>query len=116
MAEKRTLFGCCQPAWRNENRRGIMVKGSSIARLKERAEKMLKKDPERLTYKEIKDISNWTAIPERWESMKGNQYASGLIRKEKTLEKMRSAQRARRKKEIRERLLNAKCRASSSEE
>ena len=93
-----------------------MVKGSSIARLKKRAERALEKDPKNRTYKEVKDISNWTAVTERWEEMKGNQYATGIVRSEKTREKMREAQRLRRKREIKERTRNAKRRVSSSED
>ncbi len=70
-----------------------MVKGSSIARLKERAEKALKKHPNDRAYKEGKDISNWRAVNERWEAMKGNDYAAGLVRTERTREKMRAAQK-----------------------
>ena len=87
---------------------------SSIAGLRKRAQKALRKGPEDRTYKEIKDISNWTAVTERWEAMKGNQYATGLVRTEKTLEKMRSAQRMRRMKELRKRLLSVNIRASDS--
>lgn len=93
-----------------------MVKGSSIARLKKRAERALEKDPKNRTYKDVKDISNWTAVTERWEEMKGNQYATGIVRSEKTREKMREAQRLRRKREIKERTRNAKRRVSSSED
>jgi len=42
-----------------------MEKYSSIARLKARAEKALKKDPKDRTYKEGKDISSWRAVTER---------------------------------------------------
>jgi hypothetical protein len=68
-----------------------MVKGSSIARLKKRAQQPLEKDPNDRTYKEVKDISNWTAVTERWEEMKGNQYATGIVRSAKTREMMRAA-------------------------
>ena len=91
-----------------------MVKGSSISRLKKRAQQALEKDPNDLTYKEIKDISNWTAVTERWKEMKGNQYAVGIVRSEKTREKMRAAQRLRRKKEIKERMRNFKYRTHSA--
>jgi hypothetical protein len=91
-----------------------MAQGSSLARLKKRAQKALEKVPKDRTYKEIKDISNWIAVTERWEAMQGNQYASGLVRTEETLEKMRSSQRMRRKKELKERMRNIKVRASSS--
>jgi len=91
-----------------------MVKGSSIARLKKRAQQALEKDPKNRTYKEVKDISNWHAVKERWEEMKGNQYAAGIVRSEKTLEKMRSAQRIRRKTELHRRLMNASIRRPSS--
>ncbi len=91
-----------------------MVKGSSIAKLKKRAQQALERDPKDRTYKEVKDISNWTAVTERWEEMKGNQYATGLVRTEKTREKMRSAQRLRRKKELQERGMNVRIRASDS--
>jgi hypothetical protein len=91
-----------------------MVKGSSISRLRARAEKALKKDPNDRTYKEIKDISNWRAITERWEDMKGNDYAKGLVRSEKTRDKMREAQRLRRKKELRDRWKKIRIRRSSS--
>ena len=74
-------------------RTSSMVKGSSIARLKKRAQQALEKDPKDRTYKEVNDISNWTAVTERWEAMKGNQYATGVVRSEKTREKMRAAQR-----------------------
>ena len=92
-----------------------MAKDNSLARLKKRAQKALEKVPKDRTYKEVKDISNWTAVTERWEAMKGNQYARGLVRTEETLEKMRSAQRTRRKKEIQKRLLNMKVRVSSDD-
>jgi hypothetical protein len=92
-----------------------MAQDSSLARLKRRAQKALEKMPKDRAYKEIKDISNWEAVTERWEAMKGNQYARGLVRTEETLEKMRSSQRMRRKKELQKRLLNAKCRVSSEE-
>jgi hypothetical protein len=91
-----------------------MIKGSSIARLKNRAQQALKKNPGDRTYKEIKDISNWQAVKQRWEEMKGNQYATGIKRSEKTREKMRLAQRMRRRKELHCRLMNAKIRRSSS--
>ena len=91
-----------------------MVKGSSIARLKKRAQQALEKDPNDRTYKQIKDISNWTAVTERWAGMKGNQYATGLVRTEDTLEKMREAQRMRRKKELQERAKKVRIRRSSS--
>jgi len=91
-----------------------MAQGSSLARLKKRAQKALEKMPRDRTYKEIKDISNWTAVTERWEAMKGNQYAMGLERTEETLEKMRSSQRMRRKKELKERMRNVNIRASGS--
>jgi hypothetical protein len=91
-----------------------MARGSSLARLKKRAQKALEKTPENRSYKEVKDISNWAAVTERWEAMEGNQYARGLVRTEETLEKMRSSQRIRRKKELRERMRNIKVRASSS--
>jgi len=91
-----------------------MARGSSLARLKKRAQKALEKMPENRTYKEVKDISNWRAIEERWEAMEGNQYATGLVRTEETLEKMREAQRMRRKKELQERMRNIKVRASGS--
>jgi hypothetical protein len=91
-----------------------MVKGSSIARLKKRAQQALEKDPKDRTYKEVKDISNWMAVKERWEDMKGNQYAVGIVRSEKTREKMRSAQRLRRKRELRKRWKNVPIRRSSS--
>lgn len=83
-----------------------MVKGSSIARLKKRAQQALERSPRDRTYKEIKDISSWRAVTERWEEMKGNQYAVGIVRSEKTREKMRAAQRMRRKKEHKERMRN----------
>jgi hypothetical protein len=92
-----------------------MARGSSLSRLKKRAQKALEKMPANRSYKEIKDISNWTAITERWEEMKGNQYASGLVRTKETLEKMRSSQRMRRKKELQERMRNAKCLMSSED-
>ena len=95
---------------------GIMVKGSSIARLREQAEKALKKDPRDRSYKEHKDISSWQAVNERWEDMKGNDYAAGLVRSEKTREKMREAQKERRKRELRGRLRHVKVTVSSSEE
>jgi hypothetical protein len=91
-----------------------MVKGSSITRLKKRAQKALEKAPENRSYREIKDISNWRAIEERWEAMEGNQYATGLVRTEKTLEKMRSSQRMRRKKEFQKKLKDVRIRRSSS--
>jgi hypothetical protein len=91
------------------------VRGSSLARLKKRAQKALEKTPENRSYKETKDISNWRAIEERWEAMEGNQYARGLVRTEETLEKMRSSQRMRRKKELRERLRNIKVGISSDD-
>jgi hypothetical protein len=81
-----------------------MVKGSSIARLKKRALRALQKNPKDRSYKEVKDISSWQAVKERWEQMEGNQYAAGIVRSEKTLEKMREAQRLRRKRELRERV------------
>jgi hypothetical protein len=81
-----------------------MVMGSSISRLKKRAQRALEKTPEDRSYKEVKDISNWTAVNERWEAMKGNQYATGIERSEETIEKMRSSQRMRRKKELQERM------------
>jgi hypothetical protein len=93
-----------------------MAKDSSLARLKKRAQKALQKMPRDRTYKEIKDISNWTAVTERWEAMMGNEYASGLVRSEKTRGRMRSSQTARRKRELLERLRNMKCRVSSSSE
>jgi hypothetical protein len=92
-----------------------MARGSSLARLKKRAQQALEKNPKGRTYKETKDISNWTAITERWEDMKGNQYARGLVRTEETLEKMRTAQRVRRKKELQERMRNVKCRVSGED-
>jgi hypothetical protein len=91
-----------------------MARGSSLARLKKRAQQALEKNPENRSYKEIKDVSNWNAVKERWEEMKGNQYARGLLRTEKTLEKMREAQRMRRKRELQVRMRNIKVRASSS--
>lgn len=96
-----------------------MKKDSSLERLKKRAQKALEKMPENRSYKETKDISNWTAITERWEAMDGNQYATGLVRTEKTLEKMRSSQRMRRKRELNERIHNAtqkKMRSDSSDD
>jgi hypothetical protein len=86
-----------------------MEKDSSLARLKKRAQKGLQKMPENRSYKESKDVSNWNAVKERWEAMEGNQYATGIVRSEKTREKMREAQRLRRKKEFQERMRNAKC-------
>jgi hypothetical protein len=59
---------------------GIMEKNSSLARLKKRAQKALQKMPNDRSYKEVKDISNWTAVTERWKAMNGNQYAEGLVR------------------------------------
>jgi hypothetical protein len=91
-----------------------MAQDGSLARLKKRAQKALQKMPKDRTYKEIKDISNWTAITERWEAMEGNQYARGLVRTEKTREKMRLAQRMRRKTELHKRWLSVNIRASSS--
>jgi hypothetical protein len=69
---------------------------SSIAGLKKRAQKALRKSSEDRTYKEVKDISSWRAVTERGAAMEGNQYASGLVRTEKNPEKMRSSQRMRR--------------------
>ncbi len=91
-----------------------MARGSSLERLKKRAQKALEKMPTNRSYKETKDISNWRAIEERWEAMEGNQYARGLVRTEETLEKMRAAQRMRRKKELQKRLLNVRVRLSDS--
>ena len=91
-----------------------MVKGSSIARLKKRAQQALEKDPKDRTYKEVKDISSWQAMNERWEEMKGNQHATGIVRSEKTREKMRASQRLRRKRELRKRWTNVRIRRSSS--
>ena len=91
-----------------------MARGSALARLKKRAQKALQKMPQNRSYKEIKDISNWTAVTERWAGMKGNQYATGLVRTEDTLEKMREAQRMRRKKELQERAKKVRIRRSSS--
>ena len=91
-----------------------MAKDNSLARLKKRAQKALEKMPQSRSYKEIKDISNWTAVTERWEAMKGNQYATGLVRTEKTREKMRSAQRLRRKKEFHKRWMKVSIRRFSS--
>jgi len=93
-----------------------MEKYSSIARLKARAEKALKKDPKDRTYKEAKDISSWRAVTERWEALKDNQYATGIVRTEQTRERMCSAQRVRRKRELRERLRNWKPKLSSSDD
>jgi hypothetical protein len=67
-----------------------MARGSSLVRLKKRAQKALEKGQENRSYREIKDISNWRAIEERWEAMKGTQYAVGLVRSEKTRERMRN--------------------------
>jgi hypothetical protein len=92
-----------------------MVRDSSLVRLKKRAQKALEKTPENRSYKEIKDVSNWWAIEERWEAMEGNQYATGIVRSEKTCEKMRASQRIRRKKELQERMRNAKCLVSSED-
>jgi hypothetical protein len=92
-----------------------MAKGDALARLKKRAKKALQKTPKDRTYKEVKDISNWTAVEERWEAMEGNQYAKGLVRTKETLEKMRSAQRLRRKKELQKRRRNMKVRVSSDD-
>jgi hypothetical protein len=91
-----------------------MANGSSLERLKKRAQKALEKMPENRSYKEIKDVSSWKAVTESWEAMEGNQYARGLVRTEETLEKMRSSQRLRRKREFRERLLYVNIRASGS--
>ena len=91
-----------------------MIRGSPIARLRERAEKALKKDPKDRTYKEIKDISNWRAVTERWEAMKDNDYAAGIVRSETTREKMRVAQRTRRQRELQQIFRRWKRRASSS--
>jgi hypothetical protein len=91
-----------------------MAKGSSLERLEKRAKKALEKTQEDRTYKEAKDVSNWNAVKERWEAMKGNQYATGLARTEETLEKMRSAQRMRRRKELHKRWMNVRIRRSSS--
>ena len=93
----------------------IMAKDNSLTKLKKRAQKALGKMLRDRTYKEVKDISNWTAVKERWEAMEGNQYAKGLVRTEETLEKMRSAQRMRRKKELQERRRNMKVRVSSDD-
>jgi hypothetical protein len=93
-----------------------MARGSPLARLKKRVQKALEKTPENRSYKETKDISNWRAIEERWEAMNGNQYATGRVRTEETLEKMRSSQRMRRKKELQERMRNARCQVTSSSE
>jgi hypothetical protein len=93
-----------------------MLKGSSIARLRERAEKALKKDPKDRTYKDVKDISNWRAVTERWEEMKGNDYAEGIVRSERTREKMREAQKMRRQRELQRIFRRWKRRASSSGE
>jgi hypothetical protein len=82
--------------------------------LKKRAQQALQKNPKDRSYKEVKDISNWRAVTERWEEMQGNQYARGLVRTEKTLEKMREAQRMRRKRGLQERMRNIKVQASSS--
>lgn len=92
-----------------------MVKGSSIARLKKRTQQALEKDPKDRTYKEIKDISSWQAVKERWEAMRGNEYATRIVRSEKTREKMRTSQRARRKRELLERLRNVKSLGSSED-
>jgi len=92
-----------------------MAKDNSLVRLKKRAQKALEKMPRDRTYKESKDISNWTAVNERWQAMEGNQYARGLVRTEKTLEKMRSAQRMRRKREFQKRRRNLKVRVSSDD-
>jgi|HubBroStandDraft_6_1064221.scaffolds.fasta_scaffold61353_2 hypothetical protein len=92
-----------------------MARGSPLARLKKRAQKALEKTPENRSYKEVKDISNWTAITERWEAMDGNQYATGIVRSEKTREKMREAQRLRRKRELRERVRNMRVKTSSED-
>ncbi len=92
-----------------------MAKGSSLERLEKRAKKALEKTQEDRTYKEAKDVSNWNAVKERWEAMEGNQYARGLVRTEDTLEKMRSAQRMRRRKELKDRLANMKVRISSED-
>jgi hypothetical protein len=91
-----------------------MVKGSSIARLEKRAQQALEKDPKDRTYKEVTDISSWRAVTERWEQTKGNQYATGLVRSQKTREKMREAQRMRRKRELRKRWKNVRIRRPSS--
>ena len=93
-----------------------MIRGSPIARLRERAEKALKKDPRDRTYKETKDISNWQAVTERWEAMKDNDYAEGLVRTEQTREKMRGAQRMRRQRELQEMFRRWKRRVSSSDD
>ena len=92
-----------------------MAWGSALARLKKRAEKALEKMPENRSYKEVKDISNWRAIEERWEAMEGNQYAKGLVRTDETLEKMREAQRLRRKRELWERVRNMRVKTSSED-
>ena len=92
-----------------------MARGFSLERLKKRAQKALEKAPENRSYKEAKDVSNWRAIGERWEAMEGNQYARGLVRAEETLEKMREAQRLRRKRELRERVRNMRVKTSSED-
>ncbi len=88
---------------------------TSIAKLKKRAQKALEKRPEDRTYKDVKDISNWRAVTERWEAMKDNDYAVGLVRSETTRKKMRTAQRMRRQREFRERVRNMKVRVSSED-
>jgi hypothetical protein len=93
-----------------------MLRGSPIARLRERAEKALKKDLKDRTYKEIKDISSWRAVTERWEAMKGNDYAAGIVRSETTREKMREAQRLRRQRELQQIFRRWKRRVSSSDD
>ena len=62
-------------------------------------------------------IDSWEALRERWQKLgEENRNRTGKVMTEETLEKMRSAQRMRRKKELQERLRNAKRQLSSSED
>jgi hypothetical protein len=62
-----------------------------------------------------KAIDSWVALKERWRKLgTENRDRKGKTMTEKTLEKMRSSQRARRKRELRQRWRHVSIRASSS--
>jgi hypothetical protein len=107
--EKKSIFDGLRKQARKDRERGMMSSADAVEFYKTTGKFAEKKSIS-------KAIDSWEALKERWQKLgKENRSRRGKTMTEETLEKMRVSQRMRRKKELHERMRNAKCLVSSGD-
>ena len=106
--KKKTIFDGLKKQAREDRERGMISSKEAVE---------FYRITRKFAEKELisKAIDSWEALKERWQKLaEENRNRSGTIMTEETREKMRLAQRARRKRELHRRWRDVDIRASSS--